>query len=73
MRRVIPRFFKLAVFLGIPGLFAIGYPADVRAQTIFCPATFPGIEFKSCCSVKRVVHRWQRRRVFGRRVGQSVA
>ena len=42
MRRVIPRFFKLAVFLGIPGLFAIGYPADVQAQTIFCPATFPG-------------------------------
>ena len=42
MRRVIPRFSKLAVSLGITGLFAIGYPADVRAQTIFCPATFPG-------------------------------
>jgi hypothetical protein len=43
MRRVIPRFFKLAVSLGITGLFAIGYPADVQAQTIFCPATFgPG-------------------------------
>jgi hypothetical protein len=42
MRRVIPRFFKLAVFLGLPGLFAIGYPADVQAQTIFCPATFGG-------------------------------
>ena len=40
MRRVIPRFFKLAVPLGITGLFAIGYPADVQAQTIFCPAAF---------------------------------
>ena len=70
MRRVIPRFFKLAVFLGIPGLFAIGYPADVRAQTIFCPATFSGSSDSfTCCSVKRVVHRWQRRRFFGRRVG----
>ena len=39
-RRVIPRFSKLAVSLGITGLFAIGYPAEVRAQTIFCPATF---------------------------------
>jgi hypothetical protein len=28
------------VSLGITGLFAIGYPAEVRAQTIFCPATF---------------------------------
>ena len=40
MQRVIPRFSNLAVALGITGLFAIGYPADVRAQTIFCPATF---------------------------------
>jgi hypothetical protein len=42
MRRAIPRFSNLAVSLGITGLFAIGYPAEVRAQTqtIFCPATF---------------------------------
>src|SRR5882724_240115 len=40
MRRVIPRFFKLAVSLGITGLFVVGYPADVQAQTIFCPAIF---------------------------------
>jgi hypothetical protein len=26
------------VFLGITGFFAIGYPADLRAQTIFCPS-----------------------------------
>ena len=42
MRRVIPRFSSLAVSLGITGLFAIGYPAEVRAQTIFCPAIFSG-------------------------------
>ena len=42
MRRAIPRFSKLAVSLGITGLFAIGYPAEGRAQTIFCPATFSG-------------------------------
>jgi Autotransporter beta-domain len=43
MRRTVPRFSNLAVSLGITGLFAIGYPAEVRAQTIFCPATFfPG-------------------------------
>jgi Autotransporter beta-domain len=41
MRRVVPRFFKLAVSLGITGLFVVGYPADVQAQTIFCPATLP--------------------------------
>src|SRR5215469_9380438 len=42
MRRAIPRFSSLAASLGITGLFAIGYPAEVRAQTqtIFCPATF---------------------------------
>src|SRR5215831_17410091 len=38
MRRAILRI--LAVSSGITGLFAIGYPAEVRAQTIFCPATF---------------------------------
>ena len=59
MRHAIPRFSSLAVSLGITGLF--GYPADVRAQAIFCPRT--------SCSVKRVVHRWHGRRVFGRRVG----
>jgi Autotransporter beta-domain len=44
MRRAVPRFSSLAVSLGITGLFAIGYPAEVRAQTqtIFCPATFTG-------------------------------
>jgi hypothetical protein len=42
MRRAVPRFSSLAVSLGITGLFAIGYPAEVQAQTIFCPATFPG-------------------------------
>jgi hypothetical protein len=42
MRRTVPRFSNLAVSLGITGLFAIGYPAEVRAQTIFCPATFSG-------------------------------
>src|SRR5215470_14689921 len=36
------RFSSLAVFLGITGLFAIGYPADVRAQTMFCPTFFSG-------------------------------
>jgi len=41
MRRAILRFSYLAVSLGITGLFAIGYPADVRAQTIFCPTTLP--------------------------------
>ena len=41
MRRATIRIFaNLAVSLGITGLFAIGYPADVQAQTIFCPATF---------------------------------
>src|SRR5262249_20611382 len=40
MRRAMLRFSNLAVPLGITGLFAIGYPAEVRAQTIFCPATF---------------------------------
>jgi hypothetical protein len=40
MRRVIPWFFKLAVSLGITGLFVVGHPADVQAQTIFCPTTF---------------------------------
>jgi hypothetical protein len=40
VRRAIRIFANLAVFLGIAGLFAIGYPADVQAQTIFCPATF---------------------------------
>src|SRR5262249_60813455 len=34
------RFSCLAVSSGITGLFAIGYPAEARAQTIFCPATF---------------------------------
>src|SRR5262245_44167274 len=40
MRHAIPRFSSLAVSLGVTSLFAIGYPAEVRAQTIFCPATF---------------------------------
>ena len=43
MQRVIPRFSILAVAFGTTGLFAIGYPAEVRAQTIFCPATFSGV------------------------------
>src|SRR5215468_989795 len=44
MRRAIPRFSILAVSSGIAGLFAIGYPVEVRAQTqtIFCPATISG-------------------------------
>jgi hypothetical protein len=42
MRHAFPRFSILAVSLGITGLFAIGYPAEVRAQTIFCPTTFQG-------------------------------
>ena len=42
MRRAILRFSNLAVSLGVTGLFAIGYPAEVRAQTIFCPATISG-------------------------------
>jgi Autotransporter beta-domain len=42
MRNIILRFSSLAVSLGITGLFAIGYPAQVRAQAIFCPATFSG-------------------------------
>jgi hypothetical protein len=42
MRRTVRRFSNLAVSLGITALFAIGYPAEVRAQTIFCPATFSG-------------------------------
>src|SRR5262245_32287116 len=44
MRHAIPRFSGLAVSLGITGLFSIGYPAEVRAQTqtIFCPATISG-------------------------------
>src|SRR5262245_50679811 len=42
MRNIILRFSSLAVSLGITGLFAIGYPAEGRAQTIFCPTVFPG-------------------------------
>jgi Autotransporter beta-domain len=44
MRRAVPRFSSLAVALGTTGLIAIGYPAEVRAQTqtIFCPAFFTG-------------------------------
>jgi hypothetical protein len=42
MRHAIPTLSSLAVSLGITGLFSIGYPAEVRAQTIFCPATFTG-------------------------------
>jgi Autotransporter beta-domain len=44
MRRTVPRLSNLAVSLGITSLFAIGYPAQVRAQTqtIFCPAFFTG-------------------------------
>ena len=42
MRRAILRFSNLAVSLGVTGLFAIGYPAEVRAQTIFCLATISG-------------------------------
>src|SRR5262245_28692350 len=34
MRHAIPTFSSLAVSLGI----TVGYPADVRAQAIFCPA-----------------------------------
>jgi hypothetical protein len=41
MRHAIPTFSSLAVSLGITGLFAIGYPAEVRAQAIFCPTTLP--------------------------------
>src|SRR5215510_14088838 len=40
MRRATLRSSNLAVALGVTSLFAIGYPAEVRAQTIFCPATF---------------------------------
>ena len=40
MRHDIPRFSTLAVSLGVTGLFSIGYPAEVRAQTVFCPPTF---------------------------------
>ena len=39
MRHAIP-WFKLAVSLGITGLFIVGHPPDVQAQTIFCPANF---------------------------------
>jgi Autotransporter beta-domain len=42
MRRAILRLSNLAASLGITGLFAIWYPAEVRSQTIFCPATFSG-------------------------------
>jgi hypothetical protein len=43
MRHAIPRFSILAVALGTTGLFAIGYPAEVRAQTqtIFCEVVRP--------------------------------
>ena len=41
MRHAIPTFSSLAVSLGITGLFSIGYPAEVRAQAIFCPTTLP--------------------------------
>ena len=40
MRRATLRSSNLAVALGVASLFAIGYPAEVRAQTIFCPPTF---------------------------------
>ena len=42
MRRATLRSSNLAVALGVTSLFAIGYPAEVRAQTIFCPTTFSG-------------------------------
>jgi hypothetical protein len=42
MQRELPNFCTLAMSLGITGLFAVGHPAEVRAQTVFCPATFPG-------------------------------
>ena len=42
MRRATLRSSNLAVALGVASLFAIGYPAEVRAQTIFCPPTFSG-------------------------------
>ena len=34
------RFFTLVVSMSIGGLLAAGHPAEVRAQTVFCPATF---------------------------------
>ena len=44
MRRATLRSSNLAVALGVASLFAIGYPAEVRAQTIFCPPTFSGLQ-----------------------------
>ena len=75
MRHAFPRFSILAVSLGITGLFAIGHPAEVRAQTIFCPATIPGsrspnqvvgLSNGSCTN-------GQDGAFLGRRVGQSGA
>src|SRR5262245_54906182 len=44
MRRATLRSSNLAVAWGVASLFAIGYSAEVRAQTqtIFCPAFFTG-------------------------------
>ena len=36
------------VSLGIGGLFAVGHPAEVRAQTVLCPASLPILINGSC-------------------------
>jgi hypothetical protein len=37
----IPRSTAIAMLIGAMGLCVLGNPADVRAQTMFCPAEFP--------------------------------
>ena len=69
MRRVIPRFFKLAVSLGITGLFVVGHPPDVQAQTIFCPATFPMPPGSPVALSNGSCTDGECRRFFGRRTG----
>ena len=56
MRRATLRSSNLAVALGVASLFAIGYPAEVRAQTKYILSRI----FFGCTrfSGKRVVHRW---------------
>ena len=40
MQRELQNFCTLAMSLGVGGLFAVGHPAEVRAQNVFCPTTF---------------------------------
>jgi hypothetical protein len=48
MERELQRLCTLVVSLGIGGLFVVGHPAEVRAQTALCPASLPILINGSC-------------------------